>query len=80
MVANTPREGKGKIRGRAPARRQAPPEATPASEVRRVVPRGRWPRYRIPGSIPFMPRSIFCMPPLATIFIIFCVCSNWFRS
>jgi len=35
---------------------------------------------RMPGSIPFIPRIIFCMPPLATIFIIFCVCSNWFSS
>src|SRR5674476_1381550 len=34
----------------------------------------------MPGSTPFMPRSIFCMPPLATIFIIFCVCSNCARS
>ena len=26
---------------------------------------------RIPGNIPFIPRIIFCSPPLATIFIIF---------
>jgi hypothetical protein len=31
---------------------------------------------RIPGSSPFIPRSIFCIPPFATIFIIFCACSN----
>jgi hypothetical protein len=28
---------------------------------------------------PFMLRIIFAMPPLAIIFIIFCVCSNWFN-
>ncbi len=31
---------------------------------------------RIPGNIPFIPRIIFCMPPLENCFIIFCVCSN----
>ena len=34
----------------------------------------------MPGSMPFMPRIIFCRPPFATIFIIFCVCSNCFSS
>ena len=33
-------------------------------------------RHRIPGNIPFMPRIIFCIPPLENCFIIFCVCSN----
>ena len=34
------------------------------------------PSYLIPGNMPFIPLIIFCMPPLLTIFIIFCVCSN----
>jgi hypothetical protein len=36
--------------------------------------------YRMPGNMPFIERIIFCMPPLATIFIIFWVCSNWLSS
>ena len=45
-----------------------------AAGVRRSAPSAS------PGSMPFIPRIIFCMPPLATIFIIFCVCSNWLSS
>ena len=30
----------------------------------------------IPGNIPFIFRIIFAMPPLAMVFIIFCICSN----
>jgi hypothetical protein len=37
-------------------------------------------RYRIPGNKPFIPRNIFCIPPFATSFITFCVCSNWLSS
>src|SRR5512143_2090886 len=42
------------------------------------LPVGRY--YRIPGSMPFMPRIILERPPLPIIFIIFCACSNWFSS
>ena len=42
----------------------------PRRDVARKAPQ------RIPGNIPFMPRIIFCIPPLENCFIIFCVCSN----
>jgi len=35
---------------------------------------------RRPGSMPFMLRSMRAMFPPFIIFIIFCICSNWFRS
>ena len=35
---------------------------------------------RMPGSMPFRLRIIFCRLPERIIFIIFCICSNWFRS
>ena len=62
----------------APARKVG--NAGPHWRRRSRGPRGAGDVQRMPGRSPFIPRSIFCMPPLATIFIIFCVCSNWLSS
>jgi len=34
------------------------------------------PDQRMPGSMPFMPRIIFIMPPPLSFFIMDCICSN----